>query len=857
MDAKSSVPRLPKFYYNTYRQYKENESKIVRWVHITVAKIRERAHGQTAPPFRGRAQGNKARNGGTRRTQPLMDPDLSSPKFPLRLFVDLVREIAASDVVIPISKLTLLELSIKQRKTTAAFYSADAEAAENNRTHRYAIQSYSQALSILKDAEKKRAEKDGGLAETLHSALTLNPAVDDNIFALSEAIQHLSVVLDEEDFEGSPSAGSSQNEWLRDNPMVNSPKSGGKSRKPQPFPLEEYELVPDDYFESKSKKSKPAQDDTFEALRCFLLDVHNMRKYCNQVWKSVVPEGNTSHIAASFVTNKAVQLIKQMEYALLADFPALKDMHHAFEMLLEVITSQLPPGANEETLYPFKEQMMYYTWKSLQQFGNMLENNPVPVLRDGFFGYFDPLADRQKMWAMEKYVEDRCIMCNHWPDLILINRSLANKTSANDTHTFKFLGSQGLVKDFKEFHQNKARPVTWALIFACQMQADSVQARRRYLKYDLQVMRNLGSNIKKEYLDFLNDGVLYDKNMDLIAKPFINQSNVEIYNWLELDRVMEAKLKFGWDKLSKQATQKDALWLQNPWLTANAISEASLDFFFAGVAVVGAAGFVQSAIQLWNMLRQTGYLDPPSSSSIVEKNSTSTKERILLFDHLMEVFGDKVFSGPPPKSGFLKQWDLMMGVRAEDFARGKRQLKKTAEPSLRSRAHNESGRGIVATISELYNVHEANYFTTDTSASQKRSSGKDDKHPLAATLDLANSELGQSATLPSEDSFQPRGPLLNLNLFKIHRLCVRIFTELEPILRPDIELFIRQPLDHEQINWPYLTGWIARTEGLPGNNNMPDRVMLKKAAEVVQRLAGDKELGFFLMREEADENLIL
>jgi hypothetical protein len=64
-----------------------------------------------------------------------LDPDLISPKLSLGTLIDLAREISASDVVIPASYLALLELSIKQRKMTAAFYSPDTEVSEDNKAH--------------------------------------------------------------------------------------------------------------------------------------------------------------------------------------------------------------------------------------------------------------------------------------------------------------------------------------------------------------------------------------------------------------------------------------------------------------------------------------------------------------------------------------------------------------------------------------------------------------------------------------------------------------------------------------------------------------------------------------------------
>lgn len=852
----SGAPRMPKAFYSTYRQYKENERKILLWVHRTVADIREQATKATAPTpttTRGRAQKNRARNGGPKKTHATVDPDFASPKWSLRLFIRLVEEIAESDVVIPISQLTLLQLSIKQRKRIAAYYSSDMDVSESNKSHLHAIRAYMEAFEILKDAEEKRSRKD------VNGHLRQSPDVEDNIFALSEAIQQLSVTLEEEGIDASAPVGSTDNEWIRDNPMIVSPgKSGEKQKKPSTFPLEEYELVMDDYVESKSKKSAPTQADAFDALECFLVDVYGMRRYCNEVWKSVVPAGKTSRIAASFVTNKAVQLVKEMEYALLADFPALKDMEKCYDHLLRIINAGLQSGSSDQkTFDSLLDQIMLHTWDSMTQFGKLLDENHTPVLRDGHFGYFDPTADREKMSSKEKFLEDRCIMCNHWPDLILANIENAGTTQAGGEETYKILGSQGLLQDFKEFYNSKPRHVSWALIFACQMQADSVLARRKYLSYDLSVMRNLGRLISEEYLDFTHDGVLYSENMDMCAKPFIRHSTVEVHNWMELDLVTKVKLRSGFDKVSKQATQKDAFWLQNSWLTANVISEASLDFFLAGVSVMAAGGFIQSTIQLWNMLRQTGYLSQRTSSTVIAMDSFAPKDHVLLFDHLMDIFGDKVFSGPPPKSNFLISWEIMMGTRPEAFSRGRRQLKRGSEFN---RPHNEHGRGVEPEISDLFNMHHAKYFAKNkgSTLSQNRTTDKSEqKHPLAATLDLANSELGQSATLQSQEPFEPRGPLLNINLFKVHRLCVNLFTELERILRPEIERFIGSPLDHTQVNWPYLTGWIAMTERNRQNGGKPDRVMLQKAADVVQKFVGEQELGPFLIREEGDESLIL
>ncbi|CAA7264299.1 unnamed protein product [Cyclocybe aegerita] len=843
---------LPESYYSTYRQYKETSTKILKWVIDTAREIRNRAYTQSNTTRRPRAQGNKSRNA-PKKVQPPLDPDLSSSKCSLGLFLKLVKEIADSNLDISATYVALLELSIEQRKEIAAFYSPDADAAEANKSHQFAIHAYSQALAILKEArERSGVKEDDEVKDTL-----VLVATDD--FALNGAIHHLTTMMEEEGFSVSAPVGSAENEWLRDNPAIN---PGGKAKKPCSFPLDEYELLPDNDLDSQGKKVKQVRDESREAQKCFLMDVNNIRKYCNQIWRTVVPIGTTSYVAASFVTNRAVQLVKQLEYDLVAEFPVLEDKDKGLASVFRPLLLEKPQGMTQEMFDALLDQTMFHTWTALETFSELLEKNKRPLLRDGHFGYFDPLADRERMSQHDKQLEDHCIMCNHWPDLIL-----ANELSKS------WIGRRGLGQEFYTFCNNKPRTVTWALIFSCQMQADVVQARRRHLRYDLQVARNLARTVVNEYSSFLFDGVLYDDNMDLIARPHIRESLESIKFWVLGDPLQDIKYRYGWDKLSRQASQKDSLWLQNPWLTANVISEMMLDYFFSSTAVVGAGGFVQSTIQLWNMLKQTGYLTFAPSSSIVGQDTSSNKEHALLFDHLMDVLGDKVFSGPPPKSNFLKQWDIMMGVRPEEFAQGKRQYKKNASDSRRIRAHNEAGRGITPEVSDAWALHEADYFasTLTSSVQRKRIDQAENKHnhPLAAMLDLVNTELGEPTppapvSRPAAHTAQTvstglrRGPLLNLNFLKVHSLCVRIFTALEPVLRPEIEQrVLGQPINHTQINWPYLTGWIARSEQVPQNGGLPDRVLLEKAADVVKRLAGEEMVEDYLLREVADESFIL
>jgi hypothetical protein len=298
-------------------------------------------------------------------------------------------------------------------------------------------------------------------------------------------------------------------------------------------------------------------------------------------------------------------------------------------------------------------------------------------------------------------------------------------------------------------------------------------------------MRALERKVFRELDDFMSDGVTYDDNMNA-TKFEITAVQPKIHYWLGTDPLTQYKLDHKFDKLSKQACQKDSLWLMNPWLVANCITEAHIRLFALGVGAAGSGGFVQSAMFLWNMLRQTGHLpraesEPGSALVNLGDSTTTSKQHVLLLDHLIDVFGDMVFSGPPPKDNFMNRFDLMLGVRPEAFAKNQRKHKRTVTAS---RAHNETGRGMHPNISIACLMHDDNYAPKANLLESIINQTSPGLHPLVATRQLIDSELGQAK---DGNVRGLRGPMINLNMFKVHRLCVRLFIALEDALRQNLE----------------------------------------------------------------------
>jgi hypothetical protein len=696
---------------------------------------------------------------------------------------------------------------------------------------------YEEVFLILDRAQKERSR-----STPTRCDLALNLG-NQGVFDLATTMHRLAIAVEEETPSAETGAGerTPQNEWIRDNPLLrpSSSKQKGKG-KPKEYPLEAYELVleEEDVGATRSGKANINGDEAIWALSCFLYDVDRIRKYCGLVWSSVVPDGLTSRITAAYVTNHAVHLTKQLEYDLLIDFPQFKNVHETQTMLFAQLSEYI--SVSLHSVYDLQEQLMINTWNALSGFGSILAENPIPIMKDGHFGYFNPSANRQSMSPGEKSRENACILLNYLPDLVMLDR---NKISGI------LMGDHGLTKEFWTFLKDKSRPTSWTLLFCCQIFLEIVHARRRYLHLDVSAMRALEQKVCRELDDFMSDGVTYDDNMNP-TKLEITAVQPKIHYWLGTDPLTKFKLDNKFDKLSKQACQMDSLWLMNPWLVANCITEAHMHLFRLGVGAAGSGGFVQSAMFLWNMLRQTGHL--PRSESVsalvnLGKATTTSKEHVLVLDHLIDVYGDMVFSGPPPKDNFMNRFDLMLGVRPEAFAKNQRKYRRTVAVS---RAHNETGRGMHPGISISYLMHDDKYAPKANLLESIINQASPALHPLAATRQIIDSELGQA---DSDDVRGLRGPMINLNMFKIHRLCVRLFMALEDALRQNLEEIFSVPYEtlvKSQIQLPMITAYITATAEMTKDRGM-DPTLLKKAGDVVYRILGTKEVAFYLMTEGA------
>ncbi|KAF8540596.1 hypothetical protein BDD12DRAFT_17135 [Trichophaea hybrida] len=281
--------RLPTGVYNTYRQYKADSQVIIKWVVSTSATLTL----QGASSIASKTTSSKSKGNRGKRQIPSTD-DRYAPAISLSRFLQLSQLIASSGTTVPKTILTLLAGTIRLRKRTAAFYSSDVDAWKSNSSHRKAIEILMEALQVLGGNE---------LDEQIAS-LSLE---DDGSGVESHGDTAANLVLPE-----ASTAGMLDNEWIRDNPLVNPPGKKKKSSGARIYSLSEYKFIEDGDGNTARKASREAE--VLFAVLCFFQDLGRLRDHCNKLWKSVKPAGDISRITAGFVTSEAVNVVKQLEY---------------------------------------------------------------------------------------------------------------------------------------------------------------------------------------------------------------------------------------------------------------------------------------------------------------------------------------------------------------------------------------------------------------------------------------------------------------------------------------------------------------------------------------------------------------
>jgi hypothetical protein len=163
------------------------------------------------------------------------------------------------------------------------------------------------------------------------------------------------------------------------------------------------------------------------ALYCFFNDLNRLREFLRHLW-SDYQAGNVDLITASVTTNTAMELVQREEKEFFAMYPILGG-HQLAEVLYDMICEMRgqDPGAREEEEDLINYKMLDVAeWLYMPPYSlllafceDVIHDGHTPVIKPGYFGVYDPNADRSKLTDRQRMLEDKIILLESLPEFFV------------------------------------------------------------------------------------------------------------------------------------------------------------------------------------------------------------------------------------------------------------------------------------------------------------------------------------------------------------------------------------------------------------------------------------------------------
>ena len=226
---------------------------------------------------------------------------------------------------------------------------------------------------------------------------------------------------------------------------------------------------------------KAAQDSNYEvetlqsieeqymASHCLFQDIRNIRSFLRQLWESY-KDGDIALVAASITTNTAIDFVRSMEQDLLQRFPDKSDYESIMHIFygaqcihrgLNPSSKQRPDDPFNFEVYNLAEDIMVPTFIVLESLQRVITPNQLPLYKPGHLGARDTTTAWTEKSDREKFRDDRLVLMEAFPDLMLTAMMTSRFSLAEDE----------LIRGIRQMAPGKIIPL-W-LVFATQCFLDN------------------------------------------------------------------------------------------------------------------------------------------------------------------------------------------------------------------------------------------------------------------------------------------------------------------------------------------------------------------------------------------------
>ncbi|GKZ37932.1 hypothetical protein AbraIFM66950_009795 [Aspergillus brasiliensis] len=392
---------------------------------------------------------------------------------------------------------------------------------------------------------------------------------------------------------------------------------------------------------------------------CLLQDLANMRKFISSTW-SEYRDKKIDLMNAAVVTDNALQLTRDMVKEVEADWlatrtPKSNDVQ-TLVYNLAVLLRGISPEPSMESGLPYNKNMAdvadwcYVPTKVLlDAFANVLQDNHQPVFKKGYFGTYNPKADRERMSLGQKFNEDKIILLSILPEFCMF-----------DTFRFQTPTSDAITQGLVEFAKKKK--VTLWLCFTSQIFLDIHHIMRHSTLGAFGDLRMSGLRIQKTIDDYLEFSKTHPqpKFWPKEGDEEIRGISSTVKSWIIEDAFLNLRVLSGLDKTGSPP-EKHALLSQHSILCGLILFHLNVRMQHVG----------QQLVTQWYDVQQLAFLH-----NLVINYATHKDVRWPDMDAFIKIHGEShIFIGARPKNAgeSLNRLEMATGISsAANFARDSR-----------------------------------------------------------------------------------------------------------------------------------------------------------------------------------------
>lgn len=610
---------LPQFLQGSYTRYKADTNTFATWLLETANQCGYRPPALSATISTAKKGKGKGKNDGL-----VADPlHYSATVNDLQKLAEVV---AGSAVTVPKSVLTIANRAIKLRKAVTSWFLGQGNSSGNKR-HAHFITVLEQICETLEWKTNQPSKPDAKQPPPTSEAQGDDADAD-------RFLNKFAVLTVEE-----PQDTTAQT---------------------QPTPGEPKKIVKVTVIEEDDNEAEDSHlSQLFFKTLCLLQDLNNMRIFISMTW-SEYRDKRIDLMNAAVVTDSALQLAQDLVQEVEADWrtPLMGKNADIQDIVynLAILTRGIPASPSTEIGLPYNKNMAdiadwcYVPTKVLlESFANVLQANHQPVFKKGYFGTYNPKADRERMSVGQKFNEDKIILLSILPEFCMV-----------DTFKIQMPTEDAITRGLTEFAKTKR--VTLWLCFVSQIFLDVHHIMRHSTLGAFGDLRMSGLRIQKTIDDYLQLSTTHPQ-----PKFWPKEGDKEIQNigstvksWIIQDLFLDIRVR---SKLGGVGSppEKHALFSQHAILCGLLLFNLNLRMQLLG----------QQLVTQWYDVQQLAFLH-----NLVINSRTHKDLRWPDMDAFIKIHGEShIFVGSRPKNAkeSLNRLELATGISsAANFARDAR-----------------------------------------------------------------------------------------------------------------------------------------------------------------------------------------